>query len=47
LKNDIGADKISTKCIRDLKTWGTGDLVAKVISGYDSGSTPKPSSLTS
>jgi peptidoglycan hydrolase-like protein with peptidoglycan-binding domain len=31
LKNDIGADKIS-KC-DSLKTWGTGDLVAKVLSG--------------
>jgi len=30
LKNDIGADKIS-KC-ESLKTWGTGDLVAKVLS---------------
>lgn len=29
LKNDIGAEEIS-KC-RDLKTWGTGELVAKVI----------------
>ena len=45
LKNDIGAKKISTDCISDLKTWGTGDLVAKVISGYDKGASPKISSL--
>jgi len=31
LKNDIGADEIS-KC-NDLKTWGTGEMVAKVLSG--------------
>lgn len=31
LRNDIGAEKIS-KC-ESIKTWGTGDLVAKVISG--------------
>jgi peptidoglycan hydrolase-like protein with peptidoglycan-binding domain len=29
LKNDVGADKIS-RC-ESLKTWGTGDLVAKVL----------------
>lgn len=45
LKNDIGAKKISTKCLSDLKTWGTGDLVAKVVSSYESGSKPKPQSL--
>jgi len=45
LKNDIGAKKISTDCISDLKTWGTGDLVAKVIKGYESGASPKISSL--
>ena len=39
LKNDIGADKIA-KC-ESLKTWGTGDLVAQVVSGYNSGSSPK------
>jgi peptidoglycan hydrolase-like protein with peptidoglycan-binding domain/predicted nucleotidyltransferase len=33
LKNDIGADKIS-KCT-SLKTWGTGDLIAKVLKGGD------------
>jgi len=46
LKGDIGAKKISTNCISDLQTWGTGDLVAKVVSGYEKGATPKPSSLT-
>ena len=33
LKNDIGADKLS-QCT-SLKTWGTGDLVAKVLRGGD------------
>jgi hypothetical protein len=46
LKNDIGAKTISTKCINDLQTWGTGDLVAKVVGSYEKGATPKPSSLT-
>jgi hypothetical protein len=32
LKNNIGAANIA-KCSSDLKTWGTGDLVAKVIKG--------------
>jgi len=43
LKNDIGANEIA-KC-DSLKTWGTGDLVAKVLRGYDSGSSPKVSSI--
>lgn len=43
LVNDIGADKIA-KC-ESLKTWGTGDLVSKVIAGYDSGAKPKIKSL--
>lgn len=43
LKNDIGASEIS-KC-ESLKVWGTGDLVAKVVRGYESGSSPKVSSL--
>lgn len=30
LKNDIGAEKIS-ECFDNLETWGTGDLVNKVI----------------
>lgn len=43
LKNNIGASNIA-KC-QSLKTWGTGDLVAKVVSGYDRGNTPKISGL--
>jgi len=43
LKNDIGASNIA-KC-ESLKTWGTGDLVAKVVSSYNAGSNPKVSSL--
>ena len=45
LKNNIGAKKITQDCSNELKTWGTGDLIAKVISGYDSGASPKISSL--
>lgn len=33
LKNNIGAKKISTKCLSQLKTWGTGGLIQKVLSG--------------
>jgi hypothetical protein len=45
LKNNIGAKNISQQCASDLKTWGTGDLVAKVISGYDRGASPKISNI--
>jgi hypothetical protein len=45
LKNNIGAKKISGNCISDLKTWGTGDLVAKVVTSYEKGSEPKIKSL--
>lgn len=45
LKNDIGAKRISTECLSQLKTWGTGELVSKVLTGYEKGSKPKPSSL--
>jgi len=45
LRNNIGANRISTECISDLKTWGTGDLVAKVVNSYENGAKPKPSSL--
>ena len=31
LKNDSGAEKISKMCISQLKTWGTGGLVDKVL----------------
>jgi hypothetical protein len=30
LKNDAGAEKIAA-CSSDLKTWGTGDLISKVL----------------
>ena len=43
LVNDIGAAKIA-KC-PSLKTWGTGDLVAKVIDGYERGASPKIKAL--
>lgn len=39
LRNDIGADNIA-KC-ESLKTWGTGDLVGKVVTSYNAGSNPK------
>ena len=39
LKNDIGASQIS-KC-PSLKTWGTGDLVAKVVNNYERGASPR------
>ena len=31
LKSDIGAKNIAKKCIANLKTWGTGELVFKVL----------------
>jgi hypothetical protein len=43
LRKDMGADRIS-RC-ESLKTWGTGDLVAKVVSSYNSGAKPKISNL--
>ncbi len=43
LKRDIGADKIA-RC-ESLETWGTGDLVSRVVASYNSGSTPKIASL--
>ena len=43
LKNDIGASNIA-RC-ESLKTWGTGDLVAKVVNSYNNGSNPKIASL--
>lgn len=33
LKNDIGAKRIAEKCKSSLKTWGTGDLIGKVLDG--------------
>lgn len=44
LRKDIGADRIS-KC-ESLKTWGTGDLVGKVVSQYNSGINPKVPSIS-
>jgi hypothetical protein len=43
LKNDIGAANIA-KC-ESLKTWGTGELVAKVVNSYNSGATPNIKNL--
>lgn len=43
LINDIGAAEIA-KCT-SLKTWGTGDLVGKVIAGYENGAEIKSPSL--
>ena len=43
LRNDLGADRIA-QC-ESLKTWGTGDLVAKVVSSYNAGASPKIASL--
>jgi peptidoglycan hydrolase-like protein with peptidoglycan-binding domain len=43
LINDIGASEIA-KC-SSLKTWGTGDLVEKVIDGYENGASIKSPSL--
>jgi len=44
LKGDIGARKISRKCRKELKTWGTGDLVATVLDGKSLKPTPISSS---
>jgi peptidoglycan hydrolase-like protein with peptidoglycan-binding domain len=43
LVNDIGAENIA-KC-ESLKTWGTGNLVSKVIDGYNRGASPKIKSI--
>jgi hypothetical protein len=44
LRNDIGSDKIAS--CESLKTWGTGDLVSKVLLAYKSGAKPKIASLS-
>jgi hypothetical protein len=44
LRGDIGAMNIA-KCPA-MKTWGTGDLVQKVLLGYQQGSSPKIQSLS-
>jgi hypothetical protein len=43
LKDDIGAANIA-RC-ESLKTWGTGDLVGKVVASYNSGASPKVAAL--
>jgi hypothetical protein len=43
LKDDIGAANIA-KC-ESLKTWGTGDLVGKVVASYNSGASPRVAAL--
>jgi murein DD-endopeptidase MepM/ murein hydrolase activator NlpD len=43
LRDDIGAINVA-KC-ESLKTWGTGDLVVKVVNGYNNGAKPKLASL--
>lgn len=44
LRQNLGADKIAA-CRQDLQTWGTGDLVAKVVAGYNQGAKPKISTV--
>ncbi len=44
LRQDIGAEKIA-EC-ESLKTWGTGDLVKKVVANYNAGAKPKIASLS-
>lgn len=44
LKKDIGAENIAN--CSSLEVWGTGDLVSKVLKGYNKGYTPKISPLS-
>ncbi len=44
LRNDMGAERIA-QC-ESLKTWGTGDLVAKVLRSYNAGAKPRIASLS-
>lgn len=46
LKNDIGAKKIARQCNDALKTWGTGELLAKVLDGSKLSPSPIPTSTT-
>jgi len=46
LKNDIGAKKIARQCKSALKTWGTGELVAKVLDGNKLNPSAIPTSTT-
>jgi hypothetical protein len=43
LKNDVGLFDLSR--MKGLKTWGTGELLAKVADGYLKGSSPKPQAI--
>jgi hypothetical protein len=43
LKNDVGLYELSR--MRSLKTWGTGELLAKVADGYMGGASPKPNPI--
>jgi hypothetical protein len=43
LKNDVGLFELSR--MKGLKTWGTGELLAKVVDGYLKGSSPKPQDI--
>jgi hypothetical protein len=44
LRQNIGADNIAA-CSQALRTWGTGDLVAKVVASYNQGASPKISTI--
>jgi hypothetical protein len=46
LKNDIGAKKIARQCKDALKTWGTGELLAKVLDGSKLSPSPIPTTTT-
>ena len=46
LKNDIGAKKIARQCKDALKTWGTGELVGKVLDGNKLSPSPIPTTTT-
>lgn len=41
LRQNIGAENISNSCRKELKVWGTGDLISKVLDGYESGASIK------
>jgi hypothetical protein len=43
LKNDVGLFELSR--MKGLKTWGTGELLAKVADGYLNGSKPTPPAI--
>lgn len=45
LRQDIGASEIARSCSSALKTWGTGDLIGKVLAGYDRGASIKVKDL--